>query len=89
MQKTGSLLLKQAAQRLIQQSYRVILSGDDGTILGESDPALIGGNGSLWRLHTWNVYVNEFAKAHLWFAVGKSACHFADTEFRPFPAPPA
>src|SRR4051812_25790377 len=72
-----------------KQNYRVILSEDDGTILGESDPTLIGGNGSLWRLHTWNVYVNRFAKAHLWFAVGKSACHFADIEFRPFPPPPA
>jgi uncharacterized membrane protein len=72
-----------------KQNYRVILSGDDGTILGESDPALIGGNGALWRLHTWNVYIDRFAKGHLWFAVGKSACHFADIEFRPFAVPSA
>ena len=71
-----------------KQNYRVILNRDDGTILGESDPALIGGNGSRWRLHTWNVYINRFAKAHLWFATGKSACHFADTEFQPFRVPP-
>ncbi len=70
------------------QNYRVILSEDDGTILGESDPVLIGGNGSKWRLHAWNVYVDRFARGHLWFAAGNSACHFADIEFRPFAVPP-
>jgi uncharacterized membrane protein len=69
------------------RNYRVILSEDDGTILGESDPMLMGGDGSRWRLHIWNV--NRFARGRLWFAVGKSACHFADIQFRPYEIPPA
>jgi hypothetical protein len=70
------------------QNYRVILSEDDGTILGESDPVLIGGNGSSWRLQIWNIYVDRFATGYLWFAAGKSACQFAEIKFWPVNPPP-
>jgi uncharacterized membrane protein len=78
------------------QNYRILLSEDDGTILGESDPVLMGGNGSRWRLRIWQpLCVRVPAQCivsggrHLWYAAGKSACHFADIKVLPDPIPPA
>jgi uncharacterized membrane protein len=68
------------------RDYRVVLSDDHGMILGESDPVLIGGDGSRWRLHSWNI--NRTELGHLWFAVGKSACHFAEIQFSSYVIPP-
>jgi uncharacterized membrane protein len=67
------------------QNYRVVLTEDDGIIVNESDPILSGGDGSRWLLNVWNV--NKVIQGRLWFAAGKSACHFGDIQFGAYPTP--
>jgi uncharacterized membrane protein len=77
---------------------KVIAVADDGTILGESDPALTGADlpywllpgssRSRWRLHVW--YLNRFDHLQLWLVRGNSACSFGPTlQFTPITMPDA
>jgi uncharacterized membrane protein len=61
-------------------TYRVILAEDDGTIVGESDPVLIG-TPRQWRASMW--VPDRVERVHSWFITGNSACAFGNVEIRP------
>ncbi len=78
------------------RDFRVILATDEGTILGESDPVLMGSNfpysllpGSSrtrWRIHAWNL--RDAESGRLWLVCGNSACSFGEKfEFMPVYVP--
>jgi uncharacterized membrane protein len=65
-------------------NFRVLVTAEDGTVLGESDPVLAGADfpyvllpgssRSRWRVHMW--YINKNTSARLWLIHGNSACSF-------------
>lgn len=66
-------------------AYRIVLAEDDGTIVGESDPVLIGGGPTQWRANMWNPDSAE--RIDSWLILGNSACRFGHVELRPRPIP--
>jgi uncharacterized membrane protein len=78
--------------------FRVLATTEDGTIVGESDPALAGADfpyvllpgssRSRWRLHVW--LLNRNASLRFWLVRGNSACSFgSELHFKPIAMPDA
>lgn len=55
-------------------TYHVILAEPDGTIIAESDPALLGSGHATWRANAW--MPNKPERVDSWLTLGKSACVF-------------
>jgi len=68
-----------------ESGYRIVLAEVNGTIVGESDPVLIGGGPAVWRANMWNPDSAEGIDS--WLIMGKSACVFGHVELRPRPIP--
>ena len=82
----------------VKGNFRVLFATDDGTILSESDPALMGADfpyvllpgssRSRWLVHVW--YPDKDATGRFWLVVGGSACAFGPTiKFEPLVMPDA
>jgi hypothetical protein len=97
-QRIGSWFSYLAKGQAAARHFRIVLATDQGVILGESDPALIGSDfpyvllpGSSrmkWRIHIWSP--NDGEGGQLWLIVGRSACRFGErVEFKPATIPDA
>ena len=72
------------SRQLHQDMEAFIFAGDLGKPLdAQSCYTTLGGIGSRWRLHIWNIYADRFATGHFVVFHWKSACHFAEIKLWP------
>lgn len=82
----------------VSGKFRVLIANENGTVLGESDPALAGAefpydllpgvSRSSWLVHFWTP--NRYATLHYWLVTGKTACTFGpDLKLEPYYIPKA
>ena len=86
-----STIAKGRAQ--VPQTFIVVITDDDGSIVGESDPVLENGDLSRlfphdWLLHMWNL--NHPATLRYWLITGETGCTFGPpVNFEPRDIPAA
>ncbi|MGH9437105.1 MAG: DUF2142 domain-containing protein [Terriglobia bacterium] len=95
---SGYFSVIERGQADVPGEFRVLITDENGIILGESDPALAGADfpynllpgssHSKWFVHIWRL--NGFATLHSWLIRGNTACKFGSAlKLEPYSIPSA